>query len=147
MAANKENITRVTRDEARLLKDETNDARLDAMTDDDIARAVASDPTMAPLGVDWDNARIVIPPGKDIITLRLDRDVLDYLRGQGKGYQTLINQVLRAWYDAQLGRARREKIAVGQKAAKKNVAKKAAAKRSAGKAAAKPTASAKKRRA
>jgi uncharacterized protein (DUF4415 family) len=147
MAANKENITRVTRDEARLLKDETDDARLDAMTDDDIARAVASDPTMAPLGVDWDNARIVIPPGKDIITLRLDRDVLDYLRGQGKGYQTLINQVLRAWYDAQLGRARREKIAVGQKAAKKNVAKKAAAKRSAGKAAAKPTASAKKRRA
>jgi uncharacterized protein (DUF4415 family) len=147
MTANKENITRVTRDEARLLKDETDDARLDAMTDDDIARAVASDPTMAPLGVDWDNARIVIPPGKDIITLRLDRDVLDYLRGQGKGYQTLINQVLRAWYDAQLGRARREKIAVGQKAAKKNVAKKAAAKRSAGKAAAKPTASAKKRRA
>ena len=38
-----------------------------------------------------DKANIVIPPGKDIIT-RLDRDVLDYLRAQGKGYQTLINQ-------------------------------------------------------
>ena len=119
MTANKENITRVTRDEARLLKDETDYARLDAMTDDDIARAVASDPTMAPLDIDWDKASIVIPPGKDIITLRLDRDVLEWLRAQGKGYQTLINQVLRAFYDAQIGRARREKIAVASRKAKK----------------------------
>ena len=145
MTASKENITRVTRDEARLLKDETDYARLDAMTDDDIARAVASDPTMAPLGIDWDKASIVIPPGKDIITLRLDRDVLEWLRAQGKGYQTLINQVLRAFYDGQIGRARREKVVVGQKAAEKNAAKKAAAKRSARKAAAKPAAPAKKR--
>ena len=145
MTANKENITRVTRDEARLLKDETDDARLDAMTDDDIARAVASDPTMAPLDIDWDKASIVIPPGKDIITLRLDRDVLEWLRAQGKGYQTLINQVLRAFYDAQIGRSRREKVIVGQKAAEKNAAKKVAAKRSARKAAAKPAAPAKKR--
>ena len=145
MAANKENITRVTRNEARLLKDETDYARLDAMTDDDIARAVASDPTMAPLDIDWDKASIVIPPGKDIITLRLDRDVLEWLRAQGKKYQTLINQVLRAFYDAQIGRARREKVIVGQKAAEKNAAKKAAAKRSARKAAAKPAAPAKKR--
>jgi uncharacterized protein (DUF4415 family) len=129
MTANKENITRVTRDEARLLKDETDDARLDAMTDDDIARAVASDPTMAPLDIDWDKASIVIPPGKGIITLRLDRDILEWLRAQGKGYQTLINQVLRAFYNAQIKRARREKIAVTiQKSAKKRVAKKAAAK-------------------
>ena len=129
MTANKENITRVTRDEARLLKDETDYARLDAMTDDDIARAVASDPTMAPLDIDWDKASIVIPPGKDIITLRLDRDVLEWLRAQGKGYQTLINQVLRAFYDAQIKRARREKIAVtSQKAARSAAAKKAAAK-------------------
>jgi uncharacterized protein (DUF4415 family) len=124
MTANKENITRVARDEVRLLKDETDDARLDAMTDDDIALAVASDPTMAPFDIDWDKASIVIPPGKDIITLRLDRDVLEWLRAQGKGYQTLINQVLRAFYDAQIGRARREKDIVGQKAAKRTQRKK-----------------------
>ena len=80
-----------------------------------------------------------------MITLRLDRDVLNWLRAQGKGYQTLINQVLRAWYDAQVGRALREKVAVGQKAAEKNAAKKAAAKRSAKKASAKHAAPAKKR--
>jgi uncharacterized protein (DUF4415 family) len=108
------------------------------MTDDDIAKAAAADPDAAPLDIDWTKARLVIPPGKDVITLRLDRDVLDWLRAQGKGYQPLINQVLRAWYDAQIGRARREKVAVGQKAAEKNAAKKAAAKRSAKKAAASP---------
>jgi uncharacterized protein (DUF4415 family) len=129
MAASKENITRVTSDEAQLLKDETDYARLDAMTDDDIARAVASDPTMAPLDdIDWDKARIVIPPGKDIITLRVDRDILEWLRAQGKGYQTLINQVLRSYYDARIKPAQREKIAVAIQKAKMRKAKRAAAK-------------------
>jgi uncharacterized protein (DUF4415 family) len=77
------------------------------MTDDDIARAVADDPDAAPLDIDWTQARVSLPPGKDSVTLRLDRDLLDYLRAQGKGYQTLINQVLRAWYDAQIKRAKR----------------------------------------
>ena len=106
MRENRERITRVSSDEARRLKGETDYARLDSMTDDDIAKAVANDPDAPPLDVDWDKANIVIPPGKDIITLRLDRDLLDYLRAQGKGYQTLINQVLRAWYDAQIKRGR-----------------------------------------
>jgi uncharacterized protein (DUF4415 family) len=102
MRENVKHITRVTRDEALSLKDETDYARLDAMTDDDIAKAVHADPTAVPIDIDWTNARLVIPPGKDIVTLRLDRDVLDYLRAQGKGYQTLINQILRTWYDATL---------------------------------------------
>ena len=100
MPESKENITRVSRDEARLLKGETDYARLDAMTDDDIARAVADDPDAPPLDIDWTKARLVLPPGKDVITLRLDRDVLDWFRAQGKGYQTRINQVLRAFYEA-----------------------------------------------
>jgi uncharacterized protein (DUF4415 family) len=128
MRENRERITRVSSDEARRLKGETDYARLDSMTDDDIAKAVADDPDAPPLDVDWDKANIVIPPGKDIITLRLDRDVLEWLRAQGKGYQTLINQVLRAFYDAQIKRARREKIVVASQKAKKRAAKKAAAK-------------------
>ncbi len=106
MRENRERITRVSSDEARRLKGETDYARLDSMTDDDIAKAVAADPDAPPLDVDWDKANIVIPPGKDIITLRLDRDLLDYLRAQGKGYQTLINKVLRAWCEAQIKRGR-----------------------------------------
>ena len=110
---NKEHITRVTRNELDRLKDETNDARLDAMTDDDIARAVASDPSMAPIGsIDWDKASLVIPPtAKDVITLRLDHDLLEWLRSTGKGYQTRINQVLRAWRDQTLQKAAEERAA------------------------------------
>jgi uncharacterized protein (DUF4415 family) len=123
MRENREHITRVSRDEARRLKSETDYARLDAKTDDDIARAVADDPDAVPLDIDWTKARLVIPPGKDVITLRLDRDVLEWLRSQGKGYQTLINQVLRAWYDAQP-----KPPAAVKAAAKKRTAKKAAVK-------------------
>jgi len=100
MRQNEKHITRVNRDEARHLKDETDYARLDAMTDDDIARAIADDPDAPPLGIDWTKASLVIPPGKETVTLRLDRDLLDWFRGQGKGYQTRINQVLRAFYEA-----------------------------------------------
>ena len=45
-------------------------------------------------------ARIVIPPGKKQLTLRLDADVLDWLKAQGKGYQSRINAILRAYYEA-----------------------------------------------
>ena len=41
----------------------------------------------------------VLPPGKELVTLRLDRDVLDWFRKAGKGYQTRINAVLRAYKD------------------------------------------------
>ena len=100
MRENEKHITRVSSEEARRLKGKTDYARLDAMTDEDIAKAVADDPDAPPLDVDWTQARLLLPPGKDIVTLRLDRDVLNWFRAQGKGYQTRINQVLRAFYEA-----------------------------------------------
>ena len=39
-------------------------------------------------------------PRKSAISLRLDADVLEWFRGQGAGYQTRINAVLRAYMDA-----------------------------------------------
>ena len=119
MRENREHITRVSGPEARRIKGKTDYARLDAMTDDDIAKAVADDPDAPPLDIDWSKASLVIPPGKDIITLRLDRDLLDWLRAQGKGYQTRINQVLRAWYEATL----REKGMAIEKAAEERAGK------------------------
>ncbi len=100
MRENRKHITRVSSDEARHLKDETDYARFDAMTDADIAQAVANDPDAPPIDLDWTQARLSLPPGKDIVTLRLDRDVLEWFRAQGKGYQTRINQALRAFYEA-----------------------------------------------
>jgi len=45
-------------------------------------------------------ARVVVPPGKKQLTIRLDEDVLEWLKGQGKGYQSRINAILRAYYEA-----------------------------------------------
>jgi uncharacterized protein (DUF4415 family) len=39
-------------------------------------------------------------PRKAQLTLRLDSDVLAWYRGQGRGYQTKINALLRAYMDA-----------------------------------------------
>jgi uncharacterized protein (DUF4415 family) len=39
-------------------------------------------------------------PGKRQVTLRIDADVLEWFRAQGRGYQTRINALLRAYVDA-----------------------------------------------
>ena len=47
----------------------------------------------------WENAKIAVPKNKQTITIRLDADLLDWLR-QEKGYQSRINAVLRAYMTA-----------------------------------------------
>jgi uncharacterized protein (DUF4415 family) len=39
-------------------------------------------------------------PAKTLISVRIDRDVLEWFKAQGPGYQTRINAVLRAFRDA-----------------------------------------------
>jgi uncharacterized protein (DUF4415 family) len=39
-------------------------------------------------------------PSKALVSLRLDQDVLEWFKGQGAGYQTRMNAVLRAFRDA-----------------------------------------------
>ena len=41
------------------------------------------------------------PPVKRQLTIRLDADVLDWLKGHGKGYQTRINRILRVVMESQ----------------------------------------------
>ncbi|MGD0959191.1 MAG: BrnA antitoxin family protein [Methylomonas sp.] len=48
------------------------------------------------------------PSAKKQLTLRLDADVLAWIKAQGKGYQTRINHILRAAMDSQQ-RSNREK--------------------------------------
>ena len=50
-----------------------------------------------PLGDEFfKKATVVWPPAKKQLTIRLDTDVLDWLRANGRGYQTRINRILRA---------------------------------------------------
>jgi uncharacterized protein (DUF4415 family) len=46
-------------------------------------------------------AELRIPKAKPVITIRLDPDVLDWFKAQGKGYQTRINAVLRMFMEGQ----------------------------------------------
>ena len=46
--------------------------------------------------IDWDSAVLVLPQAKKAISLRVDPDVFDLFRAEGKGYQTRMNAVLRA---------------------------------------------------
>ena len=45
-------------------------------------------------------ANVRLPKGKQLVSLRIDGDVLDWFRRQGKGYQTRINAILRAYFRA-----------------------------------------------
>ena len=46
------------------------------------------------------HAKLRMPKTKRAVSLRLDPDVLAWFRGQGKGYQTRINAVLRLYMEA-----------------------------------------------
>ena len=78
---------------------------LDALTDEDIERAIADDPDSAPpLDADWfRNAELVIPAAKVPTSMRVDGDVMDWFKAQGRGWQTRMNAVLRAYAKAQGG--------------------------------------------
>ncbi|MGO9241579.1 MAG: BrnA antitoxin family protein [Bryobacteraceae bacterium] len=41
------------------------------------------------------------PPAKKQLTIRLDADVLAWLKGHGRGYQTRINRILRVVMESQ----------------------------------------------
>jgi len=49
----------------------------------------------------WDNATPVYPKEKIAISIRLDKDIIDFFKGEGKGYQSKINSVLRSYIKAQ----------------------------------------------
>jgi len=48
----------------------------------------------------FERAVIVLPKPKASVSIRLDQEVLDWFKAQGKGYQTRINALLRAYMEA-----------------------------------------------
>ena len=48
----------------------------------------------------FERAVIVLPQPKASVSNCLDQEVLDWFKGQGKGYQTRINALLRAYMEA-----------------------------------------------
>jgi uncharacterized protein (DUF4415 family) len=72
-------------------------ARIDRMRDADIDYS-----DIPPLDKTFlKKATTAWPPVKRQLTIRLDADVLDWLKGHGKGYQTRINRILRVVMESQ----------------------------------------------
>jgi len=49
----------------------------------------------------WKKARLTMPEPKDRLTIRVDHDVVQWLKKNGRGYQTRINAILRSYMEAQ----------------------------------------------
>lgn len=77
-------------------KSKTDWARVDALKGEDID--YSDNPE---LGEDFFREAVIWPGTKQQITLRLDPDVLEFFKKQGRGYQSTINAVLRKYMEAQ----------------------------------------------
>jgi uncharacterized protein (DUF4415 family) len=82
-------------------KSQTDWQRLDLMSDEDLD--LSDCPEITPEMF----AKAIVRRGglptkkaKAQVTLRVDTDVLNWFKSQGKGYQTQINQLLRAYMEA-----------------------------------------------
>jgi uncharacterized protein (DUF4415 family) len=72
-------------------------ARIDGIRDADIDYS-----DIAPLDKSFlRKATVAWPPAKKQLTIRLDADVLEWLKGHGRGYQTRINRILRVVMESQ----------------------------------------------
>ena len=94
-----DDVTRVTLDEAKEMESQTDWEALEKKTDEEIREAVESDPDTHFLDEDWFEAATFVDPSaeKERISIRLDKDILEFFRAEGRGYQSRINKVLREY--------------------------------------------------
>jgi len=74
-------------------------ARVDAMSEKELEASIAANADDVHEGLDWSEAVKGLPPRKEHINIRVDSDVLNWFKGTGKGYQTRMNNVLRAFVE------------------------------------------------
>lgn len=77
--------------------------RLSTMTDDEID--LSDSPELDESF--FANATLRMPLQKKAVSLRIDPDILKWYKGQGSGYQTRMNAVLRMYMQAKTRTARR----------------------------------------
>lgn len=86
--------------EPTLSNSQTDWQRLDAMSDEDIDFSDCPEITPEMFARAVVRRSVPVTKGKAQVTLSIDNDVLDWFKSQGKGYQTQINQLLRAYMEA-----------------------------------------------
>ena len=91
-----ENIVTFTADELNAMIARGED-RTDWVKAASVPLPDGSDPDDAMEEIEWATTELPMPRPKAHASLRIDADVLDWFKGQGKGYQTRINAVLRSY--------------------------------------------------
>ena len=83
-------------------KGKTDWARLRGLSDGEIRKAVRGDRDAAPIAsAEWlRRAKLIEPKPKKAVSIRLDEDILDWFKRQGRGYQTRMNAILRAYVES-----------------------------------------------
>ena len=83
----------------RPAKMQTDWDRINRLTEEEIEEWARTDPDHP--GTDDEFWKIVDAqkPYKQAISIKLDKDLLDFFKAQGRGYQTRINAVLRHYMD------------------------------------------------
>jgi uncharacterized protein (DUF4415 family) len=91
--------TSYTAEELEEMESQTDWEALEEKTDEEIEAAVREDPDAVLLDEDWfEKAKLVVPSSeKKRITIRLDEDIVEHFKEGGPGYQSRINDVLRAY--------------------------------------------------
>ena len=85
----------------------TDMARLRRMPEAELEKSVREDPDWNRVPKDWHlKAKAVMPVRKRLVSVRLDEDVIDWFKGQGAGYQTRMNAVLRSFMNEEKTRRR-----------------------------------------
>ena len=92
------NITNISLSELRKLRSEgklnSDLARLRAKSEDELEKDILSDRD-GNVSIDWINSGVIAHrKNKERITIRIDKEVLDFFKDLGEGYQTKINVVL-----------------------------------------------------
>jgi len=78
-------------------EDRTNWHKVNATTRKKLEASAAADVDDLRGEPDWAQAVMGIPAPKDHINIRVDHEVLEWFKASGRGYQTLMNNVLRAF--------------------------------------------------
>lgn len=74
--------------------------RLDAMTDENLDFSDCPEVTPEMFAKAVVRRGLPAAKAKTQVTLRIDSDVLEWFKSHGRGYQTQINQLLRAYMEA-----------------------------------------------
>lgn len=98
------------------ITDQSNWERVDAMTEEELMAAALSDPDAQPV-TDFSNfkrlkdieghtlidkLRSLKKENKKLLSIRYDADLVSFFKSKGKGYQNLMNNILREYMEKEL---------------------------------------------